>query len=122
MSGSEEWCYVDLQERSDIFQAQELGHLGPLVHISGVDGGGIQGHSDVAEQDAVSEGVGQVLDGGSRPHDPVIGREDLQTTKPIGALLPKMLTHSGRRSLQTNFFIKGTEKRNYYDMFSSKQT
>jgi hypothetical protein len=68
-------------------------HLGPLVHVSGIDGGGVERGGDVAEQDAVPQRVREVLDGGVGPHDAMVGRKDLETAEPVRALLPQVVGH-----------------------------
>ena len=76
------------KEESDILETQELSQGGALVDKPHVDGGGVDGVQQVAEEDPVPEGVGQVLHRGVGPGDPVVGREDREADQPLPTLLP----------------------------------
>ena len=47
-----------MKKGTDIFEAQKLGHLWPLIDIARVDGDNVQGRGNVTEQDPVPEGIG----------------------------------------------------------------
>ena len=77
------------QENADVFEAQTPGHLRPLVDLLDVHRRRVQGGEDVAQNDAISKRVDQVLDVGQR----VFRRKHLELAKPISASFPQQFIH-----------------------------
>ena len=72
--GLEQICLTHLEtpgesgeEQPDVLEAEELGEGGPLVDLLHVHSVGVNGVDQVAEEDAVPEGVGKILNCGIRP-------------------------------------------------------
>ena len=49
--------WTGMKKGTDIFEAQKLGHLWPLIDIARVDWDDVQGRGNVTEQDPVPEGI-----------------------------------------------------------------
>ena len=72
-----------------------LGHLRPQVDLLQVDGVRPEVVEQLAEQDSIAEGLGQVKHLRRVPGHPVVGGQHLAVDEPLGALLPRL--HARRR-------------------------
>lgn len=72
-----------------------LGHLRPQVDLLQVDGVRPEVVEQLAEQDSIAEGLGQVEHLRRVPGHPVVGGQHLAVDEPLRALLPRL--HARRR-------------------------